>query len=527
MFRDRRGRNLRPFRFEALEPRALLSGVLAQSTVAAEATPPPVSLRIAPSSDPAGDGVVTSPRVVIEGQTAPGASVKLQLKGQSRILATTTADTSGEYQFQVAVKMGTTSFVVRATASGMTSRADLSVIRANQVVAGNSVALQTIRNAKVQAPDVARDLAIVETSVFDAVDAVKPKYAAYQLSLKAPRGASADAAAIGAAYTALVGLFPTQASMLQAQESVALASVPSGSARSAGLALGNRAASEILALRAGDGSATMVNYVPGTAPGQWQPTPPTFAKAVDPQWGQVTPFALKSGSQFQPPPPPALNSPEYAAAYNQVMSLGAVNSTTRTPDETAIARFWSDLPGTFDPPGHWNQIGEIAAETKQSSLIDSARTFALLDMALADAGIECWGVKYTYNFWRPVTAIRAGNDGLNALTVGDPTWTPLWATPAFPSYVSGHSTFSASAAAVLDAAFGSKFAFSDPGDPTMNLTARHYTSFDQAAQEAGMSRIYGGIHYMFDNTAGLQLGGEVGRYVVTNELKPLASSHGK
>jgi membrane-associated phospholipid phosphatase len=238
----------------------------------------------------------------------------------------------------------------------------------------------------------------------------------------------------------------------------------------------------------------------------------------------VTPFALTSGSQFQPPPPPVITSAQYAQEVNQVEAIGGTTSTDRTPDETALARFWSDLPGTFDPPGHWNQITEVAALMTKSNLENSARAFALVDIALADAGIEAWNVKYLYNTVRPVTVIRDGADGVNPQITADPTWTPLWNTPAFPSYISGHSTFSAAAAATLTSIFGDNFSFSDSGDPTESLTPRHFTSFEAAAQEAGISRIYGGIHFMSDNLEGLQIGGEVGQYVVQHELLPLKSS---
>jgi membrane-associated phospholipid phosphatase len=287
------------------------------------------------------------------------------------------------------------------------------------------------------------------------------------------------------------------------------------------VALGTSFADRILALRSDDGSDVKVNYVPGTGPGDWGPTPPAYAPAVDPQWGRVTPFALASGSQFQPPPPPVITSVQYAQEVNQVEALGGTDSTVRTPDETAAARFWSDLPGTFTPPGHWNQITAVAAIRSKSNLGDSARAFALVDIALADAGIEAWDVKYTDNTVRPVTVIRDGAEGVNPLITADPTWTPLWDTPSFPSYISGHSTFSAAAAAVLTAIYGDHFAFTDPGDPTMALAPRHFSSFDAAAQEAGMSRIYGGIHFMSDNIEGLQLGSEVGQYVVQHELLPL------
>ena len=496
-------------------------------TAANSAPQVPVTLQLAQKSDPAGSGMAWSPRVVVSGQTTPGAIVRLGRGGSTATLGRTVANASGHFQFTTFCGMGTTALTAQAVdATGDRGNATMNVTRANQVVAWNAVALQIVRNAKIQAPDVARDLAIVQVAVFDAVDAIEPKYQPYAIATPASRRASPDAAAASAAYTALLGLFPQQKAVLDAEWNTSLAAIPGGAGKRAGVALGASVANQILALRSQDGSGAKVDYVPGKAPGQWQPTPPAYAPAVDPQWGQVTPFALNSSSQFLPPPPPALDSAQFAADYQQVKALGGTGSTVRTPDQTAAARFWSDLAGTFTPPGHWNQIAEIAAEANHSNLLDSARTFALLDIALADAGIAAWQTKYTYNEWRPVTAIRAGDAGLNPQLTADPTWTPLWSTPAFPSYISGHSTFSAAAAAVLDAVYGTSFSFTDPGDPTMGSTLRHFANFDQAAQEAGMSRIYGGIHYMADNIYGLQVGGEVGQYVLAKELRPLGTPRG-
>ncbi len=500
---------------EVCEPRTLLA-------TASPLAPIAVSLELNPLADPANVGVVTTSTVAVEGQTAPGAVVRL-FDG-SRFLGQTVAGRSGAYSRTVAIPTGTSTLSAEAETRNGSGVATLAVTRANAVVAWNSVALQAIRASKAAAPDSARELAIVEASVYDAVDAINPTHALYAIAQpKVSKGTSPDAAADVAAEAALAGLFPKFAPTFQAELNATLAAVPNGRGKAAGAALGVSVADEILGVRANDGSAVKVNYVPGTAPGQWRPTPPTYSPAVDPQWGQVTPFVLTSGAQFQPPAPPAINSPAYAAAYAQVMSIGSADSTTRTPDETAAAKFWSDLSGTFDPPGHWNQIAEIAAINTHATVASSARTFALLDFALADAGIEAWGVKYTDSTWRPVTAIRSNDGGVNPLTVGDPNWTPLWSTPAFPSYISGHSTFSAAAAAVLDSAYGSNYAFTDPGDPTESLTPRHFASFDQAAAEAGMSRIWGGIHFEFDNTAGLQVGGEVGQYVVAHALPAVSS----
>jgi membrane-associated phospholipid phosphatase len=197
-----------------------------------------------------------------------------------------------------------------------------------------------------------------------------------------------------------------------------------------------------------------------------------------------------------------------------------VDGTIGTADQSALAHSWSDLAGTFDPPGHWNQITAGAFVAHRTGLAGSVRPFASLDIALADAGIAARAAKSTYDTWRPVTGVRAAAGGVNPLVTADPIWTPLWPTPPFSSYISGHSAFSA-AAAVLDATYGTDFAFTDPGDPTLGLAPRLFANFDSAAQEAGMSRIYGGIHYLSDNRAGLEVGGAVGRYVVAHELLPL------
>ena len=499
---------------------------LAHLKVSEPRAPVPITLHLGSSSAPAGDHVaIATSHVVLTGQTAPGERVVIYgalASGKERKVTRTHAGALGAYLAKMHCAMGTTTFTARVVdAVGVASSARLSVTRANQAIVWNSIALQAVRNAREQAPDSSRVYAIVALSVYDAVNAIDPKYAEYGgVRATAAPESSAAAAAAAAAETALTGLFPSQSAMLSAELTATLSAIPAGRGRNLGVALGTSVAQQILAMRSHDGAKVTVTYVPGTGPGDWVPTPPAYAPAVDPQWGNVTPFALSSSSQFQPPPPPVITSAEYAHEVNQVEALGGTNSTVRTPDETSIARFWSDLPGTFDPPGHWNQITEVAALVSKSNLENAARAFALVDIALADAGIEAWSAKYTYHTVRPVAVIRDGADGVNPLIAADPTWTPLWNTPAFPSYISGHSTFSAAAATALDSLFGNKFAFSDPSDPTENLAPRHFRSFDQAAQEAGMSRIYGGIHFMSDNVYGLQVGREVGQYAVQHELLP-------
>ena len=237
-----------------------------------------------------------------------------------------------------------------------------------------------------------------------------------------------------------------------------------------------------------------------------------------PGWGNVTPFVLKSESQFRPAGPPAITSAAYAAALNQVESLGAKNSTTRTADQTQIALFWADGGGTETPPGHWNAIAEQVATSRHDSIVKDARVFAMLDTALADAAIACWNTKFTANLWRPITAIRLADTDNNPATTADPSWTPLLATPPFPSYVSGHSTFSAAAATILSAVYGPNTHFNATSDGLPGVT-RSFKSFNDAANEAGMSRIYGGIHFSFDNRDGLALGRSIGDYVVKHAFR--------
>src|SRR5262249_27063523 len=248
--------------------------------------------------------------------------------------------------------------------------------------------------------------------------------------------------------------------------------------------------------------------------------------ALAPQWGDVTPFCISSDSAFRPPPPPALTSAEYTAAFNEVKSLGAANSTTRTAEQSEIAHFWYGAAGTFTPTGYWNQIAQEGAVERGNSLVKTARLFALLNLAQADATFAIWDAKYTYNFWRPVTAIRAADTDGNPDTAADPTWTPFLVTPAHPSYISAHSGISGASAAVLAAFFGSDaipFTFSSASLPGVT---RSFTSFSATAQECPDSRIYAGIHWRFDVAAGEALGYDVGNYVVSHCLLPRHDDHG-
>jgi hypothetical protein len=497
---------------ETLETRALLSTTTAiPRFTPPKPTAPTVTLALDPASDPSGDGMVFQPRVTVEGTTMPGDIVRLQQGGPGHPFRSTRADIDGNYHFHVVLGQGQTALTATAFAPGslLSGTADLTVTRANEVVIWNAVALGAIRSHDTPAPLAARNLAIVATAVDGAVNAVHRTHAPYHVKLSAPRGTSPDAAAAQAAHDALVALYPDEQPMFDATLTAALEGLKQPAmALIQGEAVGRQAAAQILAWRGADGAATAQGaYTPGTAPGQWQPTPPSYAPAVLPEWSLVTPFAIQSASQFRPAGPPALNSAEYAQALAQVMALGSAGSTVRTADQTQAAKFWNDGAGTSTPPGHWNVIAEDVSLAHHTSLARDAQMFAVLDIAMADTGIATWDAKYAYNFWRPETAARDT----------DPTWTPLLTTPAFPSYVSGHSAFSAAASTVLSAFFGASTPFTATSDALPGVT-RSYTNFAQAAQEAGLSRIYGGIHYAFDVQDGQTLGDAVGQYVVQHVL---------
>ena len=388
----------------------------------------------------------------------------------------------------------------------------------NPVTDWNTILLDAVRTASSAPPLASRNMAMVHAAIYDSVNSISKKYSAYLVSIDAPAGASAEAATAAAAHRTLVGLYPAQAGKFDAALQSSLAKIPDGKAKQDGIALGQQVAEQFISLRNTDGITKVVEYTPSTDPGTWVPTPPALAAALAPQWPQVTPFAMTSGSQFRPPGPPALEGAKYAEEVNYVKEIGKIDSLTRTPDQTAIAKFRANGAGTFTPPGHWNQIAEETATLTGQSLEDSARLFALLNIALADAAISCWDAKYEYNLWRPVTAIRQADTDNNPNTTADAQWLPLVTTPPFPEYMSGHSTFSGAADAVMSSVFGSDFGFGDKGDRSVN-SLRTYENFSQAADESGMSRIFGGIHFMSANVDGLSSGRNLGNYVVQNFLK--------
>ncbi len=388
---------------------------------------------------------------------------------------------------------------------------DRVLMNADMVLQWNDILLDAVRVDKTNPPKASRGMAIVHASIYDAVNSIVGTHEPYLVDYSAPPTASLDAATAVAAHTALVYLYPGQKSTFDAKLTAALAGIPDGPGKTAGMLVGEGVADLIIAARDGDGWNVTVSYTPGTDPGDWQPTPPAYLPALLPSWPSVTPFCMASGAEYRPDGPPALGSAEYRRAFREVYALGDVDSAIRTPEQTEIALFWADGSGTETPPGHWNSIAQVAAESQGNTLVENARLFALLNLGTADAAISSWDAKYAFDFWRPVTAIQASHD---------PTWMPLIVTPPFPSYTSGHSTFSSTAASVLASYFGTEyisFSISSDGLPGV---VRSFQSFAEAAGEAGKSRIYGGIHWQFDNQDGLNAGYKLGKDIVDNYLKP-------
>jgi hypothetical protein len=394
---------------------------------------------------------------------------------------------------------------------------------ADVVIDWDNVLLDAVRTDKTPPPRVARAMALVHVAIFDTVNGILGGYTPYHVTDAPPVGASAEAAAASAAHDALVALFPTQRATFDTALATSLAAIPDGVAETSGVTWGQSVAAQILALRASDHSGDVV--VPGfpAGGGWWLPTAPAFATALLPQWPLVTPWCLKSGSELRAAAPPSLGSSAYTKAFREVKRLGRVDSQDRTPDQTQIALFWADGAGTATPPGHWLVIAQGVSQQQHLPLAVNARLFALLGLAAADAAIVSWDHKYYFDNWRPITGIQSADTDGNPNTAADPTWTPLIATPPFPSYTSGHSTFSGSSSRILDLFFGTdQHSFSTTSDGLPGVT-RSFTSFSQAADEAGQSRIYGGIHWQYDNVVGLSSGRALAEQVFFNFLSPVVS----
>jgi PAP2 superfamily len=365
--------------------------------------------------------------------------------------------------------------------------------------------------------------AIVQSAVFDAVNGTSRRYTQFHpevIGATAPRGASKRAAAVGAAYTSLVALFPAQKATFDAQLEATLpkSSGHDGGSQAVarGFAWGEAVARAILAWRRNDGfNAVLPPYVVGPLPA-WQPTPPAFAPPVFRQFATMTPWAMTAPSQFLPPPPPALTSARYTTDFSEVKTIG--NAATATPANVATARFWN---GQFDTVATmWNRAADGLVENHDARLVDNARRFALLNVSMADAVIAIWNAKNTYNAWRPITAIQHADMDGNPATTADPSWTPVLVTPAHQEYPSGHSGVSSAAVTQLASFFGNDTTFTVTSDglPPAASTARTYASFSDAITEVALARIAAGIHFRYACDAAVQMGAGIAAYVGATQM---------
>jgi hypothetical protein len=395
--------------------------------------------------------------------------------------------------------------------------------RADVVLDWNAIAVNTAI-ANGQNPFVlARFAALEQLAVFEAVNAITGDYHPYLGSIVAPPRASAGAAAIQAAYRVLSTYFPASKPTLDIERANSLASIPDGQAKVDGIATGDAAASAMMALRANDGSSPPQFKIPGPpVPGEWQATPSCpiingIAVGVFFQWQNVTPFGIPSASEFLLDPPPALTSNRYAKAYNEVLTVGSLDSAERPQDRADVVLFY----GASSPTLLFNQAARQIAQEQGRSLSENARALALINMAINDSFVVSFFNKYHYNFWRPETAIRAGGTDGNPKTVADPSYLPFIATPCFPSYPSNHGSGSGGAAEVSRRLYGEgghSITLSNPDVPNVVL---QYTAFKQITDDVSDARVYGGIHFRTDQVAGTRLGRAVGTAVYMNNLRPV------
>jgi len=408
-----------------------------------------------------------------------------------------------------------------AASLALAGLANSSGARAEEVSDWNRNMFTAVFTAKTSPLFTTRVSALVQAAVFDAANGAYKRYTPVHVPPAAPNGASARAAVIQAAYASLVHLFPTQKPTLDLQLAASLANLTDadgtlGKSVERGLDWGQYVADQIRDWRKDDGiTPNPPAFLGGTNIGQWRPTPPAFASGAGPQFAYMTPWVIPSQAQFLAAGPPGLTSPQFAADFNESKLMGRTNSAARTADQTLFSIFWNG-----NTAGFWNRTALQVAERYDLSLLEKAHLLALMNLAEADAIICCWQAKYTYVFWRPITAVALADFDGNPDTEADSTWTPLLITPNHPEYPSGHSTASGASSAVLAAFFGDGIEFSVTSELTPGVT-RYYSSFSSAELEIRDARVFGGIHYRTACIDGQALGRQVAAYVLANGLQPL------
>lgn len=387
----------------------------------------------------------------------------------------------------------------------------------NAVVKWNAIASTTIvTTGKEASVSSGVWFAYVHLAVFDAVNSIDHRFQPYLFTANPPTGANEDAAAIAAAHRVLVNYFPTQQTNLDSQYATSIAAISDTATNiSEGVAVGEASAQALIAARANDRLLANVPYTPPVGPGFWQPTPPVYGPPLTPWLGHMVPFTMTSAAQFFPDEgPDALDSQQWIDDYNQVMALGAINSTLRTPDQTEIGLFWTEHTGQ-----QYARAFRNLAVQQGLSTSDTARLMAMLWAGYADAGIGCWNAKFTFSFWRPVTAIHVGGD--NPALVADPGWFPLVSTPSHPEYPSAHGCVTGAVSTILAGYFGTPNITFTVDSLVPNTVPYTFTSTSELMQQVEMARIYAGFHYHHSLVEGRVLGIKVGHQLMQQYFREL------
>jgi PAP2 superfamily len=398
-------------------------------------------------------------------------------------------------------------------ASAVASGTDARAVRADIITDWNETAGDVMKAAGVAGNPWSRALAMLHVAMSDAINSVQPKYMRVVATVDSKPTASAEAAAGSAARQILLQLFPGQSVMIEKAYATSIAGIADGAARNEGIAIGEQVAAAVQANRASDGTSVPDTYRPITRPGVWVPTTlPIFA-----QYAQAKPWVLKAANQVRPGPPPRLSSALYARDYNETKLVGGAKSPTRTPEQTDAVKFWTQ--GNLGPA--WQAAARQLAAAKGLTLADNARFFALLNMGIANTFINDWDAKFTYNFWRPITAIRNGDRDSNPATTLDPGWAPFNATPMHPEYPSQAAIISGVAVGIMESVIGPKpatpFTVTDLPDPRIKRT---YASIADMAREHMNVRVWGGIHFRNSLEVGDSMGRKIATYLISNALKP-------
>jgi hypothetical protein len=359
-------------------------------------------------------------------------------------------------------------------------------------------------------------MGFVQAAVYNAVVGVEGRYEPYRFCAHAPRGASAQAAAVAAAHKVLVTYVPSAQAALDARYAASLAQIPDGTAKTEGTAFGARAADSLIQLRAHDGRNAPIFFTQPPAPGIWRSTPPPLLPMSAPWLGFVTPLLAHSASQFAPAAPPALTSARYTRDFAEVTALGSVNSTVRTPAQTSTAQFFSG-----NPLVQYNTALRDQVSVRHLDIVDAARMFAAIDMSVADAEISVWHAKHAYGLWRPITAINLADTDGNPATSADPAWAPMITTPPYPDYPSGYNAFNSTVAHGLKELFGTRHLQLTLTSTAVPGVQRHYDHGDALLQDVVDARVWLGIHFRTADTAAKKMGKQLAAWTLDHYFQPI------